>query len=157
MRQLRAVAATGAAGSLPGVGRDRRVVVRTCPRPSCGSTACAASSRHAPFRMPVACAAAFLPTAGKGRLALRGGAISLKATASAGPKHVTTKSAEIMEEAMVSRMPVMFLRCRVARCLECRVVSARDAMSAPVTTQPALEHLVPWRNAPRQIDDAGTH
>jgi len=44
--------------------------------------------------------AAFLPTAGKGRLALRGGAISLKATASAGPKHVTTKSAEIMEEAM---------------------------------------------------------
>ena len=43
--------------------------------------------------------AAFFQTAGKGRLALRGGAINVKASSAAAPTHVTTKSAEIMEEA----------------------------------------------------------
>lgn len=43
-------------------------------------------------------AAAMLPTANKGRLGLRGGAVNLKA-ANVAPAHVTTKSAEIMEEA----------------------------------------------------------
>jgi hypothetical protein len=57
-----------------------------------------------------ACAAALLPTTGKGRMALRGGAINLRATATAGPKHVTTKSAQIMEEAMVSRKPAASAR-----------------------------------------------
>ena len=42
-----------------------------------------------------------LPTANKGRLGLRGGAVNLKA-ANVAPAHVTTKSAEIMEEARVS-------------------------------------------------------
>ena len=43
-------------------------------------------------------------------MALRGGAINLRATATAGPKHVTTKSAQIMEEAMVSRKPAASAR-----------------------------------------------
>jgi hypothetical protein len=43
-------------------------------------------------------------------MALRGGAINLRATATAGPKHVTTKSAEIMEEAMVSLIPAASAR-----------------------------------------------
>ena len=42
-------------------------------------------------------AAAMLPTAGKGRMALRGGAVSLRAQET--KTHTTTKSAEIMEEA----------------------------------------------------------
>jgi hypothetical protein len=43
-------------------------------------------------------------------MALRGGAINLRATATAGPKHVTTKSAEIMEEAMVNLVPAASAR-----------------------------------------------
>jgi len=39
-----------------------------------------------------------LPTAGKGRLGLRGGAVSLQAAGTT-KVHVTTKSAEIMEQA----------------------------------------------------------
>merc|ERR1719329_1293226 len=44
-------------------------------------------------------AAFFQAPAAKGRMALRGGAINLKASSAAAPAHVTTKSAEIMEEA----------------------------------------------------------
>jgi len=44
-------------------------------------------------------AAFFQAPSSKGRMALRGGAINLKASSAAAPTHVTTKSAEIMEEA----------------------------------------------------------
>jgi len=42
-----------------------------------------------------------LPTAGIGRLGLRSGAVNLKAS-SVAPAHVTSKSAEIMEQAKVT-------------------------------------------------------